>query len=73
MQKATQKTTSKTEGGQPKAVISSSRFYVRKWPCAVCGGQLLYDSKAEVKKCDCGIVHEKIPDSVLRESFEEVK
>lgn len=56
-----------------RATVSSARFYVRKWPCAVCGKPLLYDSKVEVRQCGCSLEYGKIPDSVLRESFEEAK
>ena len=28
-------------------------LYKRKWPCAVCGSILIYDSQTHELKCDC--------------------
>lgn len=51
----------------------SKKIYVRKWPCAECGGEVRLFNVRRLD-CKCGsIIYENFNLDVLKDSFDEVK
>lgn len=39
--------------------------YLRRWPCAVCGESVIYDSEKDTIECTCGVVEKAVQSGSL--------
>lgn len=45
--------------------------YERLWPCAVCGGPVVYDSREKEIACACGVVSADLPLECVRWNYKK--